>query len=405
MGFPNPFRPGAGHPPPYLAGRDLEIRTFRRLLDQRTILNNLVLTGLRGVGKTVLLESALKPLARNQGWLWTGNELSETINISEDKLALRLITDLSLITSQFEVSRDSVGGMGFIPQREERLVTFDHHIMQGLYDSTPGLVSDKLKAVLEATWHVVKEGGAKGIVLAYDEAQNLSDRADKDQYPLSLLLDVFQSIQKKGLPILLVLTGLPTLFPKLVEARTFAERMFNVMVLDKLAPTDRKEAIQRPIQDQQCPVAFSQPAVEQISNSSGGYPYFIQYICYEMFEAYLGHSRGVPNPGVTVAHIVRKLDTDFFAGRWNKVTDRQRELLSHIASLEHSDEEFTVQEIVEVSKAGNGKPFSPSHVSQMLVTLAEGGLVFKNRHGKYSFAVPMLADFIRRQIQGTVQSL
>lgn len=274
--------------------------------------------------------------------------------------------------------------------------------MLSLYNGTPGLVSDKLKAVLETTWAVVKGSGAKGIVLAYDEAQNLSDRADKDQYPLSLLLDVFQSIQKKGLPIMLVLTGLPTLFPKLVEARTFAERMFTVMMLDKLTIPDRHEAIQRPIQAQQCPVTFTTVAVDEIASKSGGYPYFIQYICYEVFEAYLGSVQGVPNPGITVAHIVRKLDTDFFSGRWNKVTDRQRELLRIIAQLENADVEFTVQEIVEASKLGFGKPFSPSHVNQMLSTLSENGMVFKNRHGKYSFAVPMLADFIRRQSTETL---
>jgi hypothetical protein len=399
MTFQNPFRPGAGHPPPHLAGREKEILEFGRLLDQPVILTTVVLTGLRGVGKTVLLEGALKQIARTKGWLWTGNELSETINISEDKLALRLITDLSVITSQFEISRETVRGMGFLGQQEERSVTFDHRLMSGLYNATPGLVSDKLKVILEATWNTVKSSGAKGIVLAYDEAQNLADRSDKEQYPLSLLLDVFQSIQKKGLPIMLVLTGLPTLFPKLVEARTFAERMFNVMVLDKLTTKDRWEAIQRPIQAQQCPVTFTDIAVGEISTRSGGYPYFIQYICYEVFEAYLGNANGVPNPGITIAHIVRKLDTDFFSGRWNKVTDRQRELLLIISSLDNSDVEFTVQEVVEFSKKGNGKPFSPSHVNQMLSTLMENGLVFKNRHGKYSFAVPMLADFIRRQAQ------
>ena len=397
MTFPNPFRPGAGHPPPYLAGRETEVYEFERLLGQPVILTNLVLTGLRGVGKTVLLEGALKPVARQKGWLWTGNELSETINISEEKLAQRLITDLSVLTSQFEIDRSVIGGMGFVPQREERVVTFDHDLMEGLYKSTPGLVSDKLKAVLETTWRVVGPSGVKGIILAYDEAQNLADRADKDQYPLSLLLDVFQSIQKKGLPIMLVLTGLPTLFPKLVEARTFAERMFKVMVLDKLNLPDRKLAIERPIADQQCPVSFTSAAVDEIASRSGGYPYFIQYICYAMFEAYLGHADGIPNPGVTVAHIARKLDTDFFSGRWNKVTDRQRELLRIIATLEHADEEFTVQEITEASKVAVGKPFSPSHVNQMLGSLMDLGLVFKNRHGKYSFAVPLLADFIRKQ--------
>lgn len=401
MSFPNPFRPGAGHPPPYLAGRTTEIQDFERLLTQPVILTNLVLTGLRGVGKTVLLEGSLKPLARSKGWLWTGNEISEAINVSEERLAQRLITDLSVLTSQYEVDRTIMHGMGFVPQREEHPVIFDHRLMEGLYKSTPGLVSDKLKVVLEATWGVVKQSGVKGIILAYDEAQNLADRAEKDEYPLSLLLDVFQSIQKKGVPIMLVLTGLPTLFPKLVDARTFAERMFKVITLDKLNDRDSRDAIERPIKDNLCPVEFTPAAVDEIANRSGGYPYFIQYVCYEMFEAYLGPTDGAPNPGITVAHIARKLDSDFFAGRWNNVTDRQRDLLRLIALLVNPDDEFTIQEVVEVSKRNGTKPFSPSHVSQMLSALSDQGLVFKNRHGKYSFAVPMMAAFIKRQVEET----
>lgn len=399
MVFINPFRPGAGHPPPYLAGRSTEIREFERLLAQPVILTNLVLTGLRGVGKTVLLDGSLKPLARSKGWLWTGNEISETINVSEERLAQRLITDLSVITSQFIVDTNIMQGIGFVPQREERPVTFDHRLMEGLYKTTPGLVSDKLKAILEATWHTVSGSGAKGIVLAYDEAQNLADRAEKDQYPLSLLLDVFQSVQRKEIPIMLVLTGLPTLFPKLVEARTFAERMFKVITLDKLDEHDRREAIEHPIRNNKCPVRFTKEAVDEVAGRSGGYPYFIQYICYEMFEAYLGPVDGVPNPGITVAHIARKLDQDFFAGRWNNVTDRQRDLLTIIASLHEPDDEFTIMEVVDASKRLGKKPFSPSHVGQMLSALSELGLIFKNRHGKYSFAVPMMAAFIQRQTE------
>ena len=74
--FGNPFRPGAGHMPPYLAGRQKEKEEFLRMLDQELVLNNLVLTGLRGVGKTVLLDT-LKPLAIQRQWLWVGADLSE----------------------------------------------------------------------------------------------------------------------------------------------------------------------------------------------------------------------------------------------------------------------------------------------------------------------------------------
>src|SRR5713226_7993106 len=101
--FRNPFRPGAGHMPPYLAGREEETDQFRRLLDQETILKNLVLTGLRGLGKTVLLET-FKPMAMQAGWLWAGADLSESTSISEENLATRLLTDLSVVLSSLVVS-------------------------------------------------------------------------------------------------------------------------------------------------------------------------------------------------------------------------------------------------------------------------------------------------------------
>ena len=86
-GFANPFRPGAGHMPPYLAGRETEKAEFAKLLEQDVILENLVLTGLRGVGKTVLLE-IFKPMAIQKGWLWIGADLSESASVTETNLSV-----------------------------------------------------------------------------------------------------------------------------------------------------------------------------------------------------------------------------------------------------------------------------------------------------------------------------
>ncbi len=98
---------------------------------------------------------------------------------------------------------------------------------------------------------------------------------------------------------------------------------------------------------------------------------------------------------VPVDAIQRKLDTDFFAGRWARATDRQRQLLWVVATLQQ-DEEFTIQEVVARGKDMLKKPFSPSHANQILVSLGEQGLVYKNRFGKYSLAVPLLGKFILR---------
>src|SRR5262249_29963253 len=92
----NPFKPGAGHMPPYLAGREKEKQEFLRLLDQKTILKNFILTGLRGVGKTVLLET-FKPLVIQKKWLWVGTDLSESASVSEEIIAQRLLADLSVV--------------------------------------------------------------------------------------------------------------------------------------------------------------------------------------------------------------------------------------------------------------------------------------------------------------------
>lgn len=394
--FYNPFRPGAGQMPPYLAGRDAELTEFLRMLGQNQVLENLILTGLRGVGKTVLLET-FKPEALKRGWLWAGSDLSESTSVSEEHFATRLLTDLAVATANVLVTREKRRPLGL--NRDEEIIDhpIDYSVLLALYQRTPGLVADKLKAVLHAVWSHIDRDNIRGLILAYDEAQNMSDHPSKEQFPLALLLDVFQSIQRQGVRFLLVLTGLPTLFPKLVEARTFAERMFHVVTLKRLTDAASLEAIRKPLQDSRCPVSLAADYVKRIVRVSAGYPYFIQFICRAVYDVALQRLESKQKLVVPLDDIVRKLDGDFFAGRWARATDRQRDLLRVIAKLPNCDDEFTVQEIVDTSKTKLKKSFSASHVNQMLVALSNAGLVYKNRHGRYSFAVPLLGKFILRQ--------
>jgi hypothetical protein len=261
--FKNPFRPGAGHMPPYLAGRKEERLEFERLLGQDIILENMVLTGLRGVGKTVLLES-FKPMAIASGWLWVGTDLSESASVSEENIAVRLMTDLSVITSNIIVKRDKIPQIGFNETMAVQDTYLNFATLVTIYQSTPGLVADKIKFILEFCWEYIKKTNKRGVIFAYDEAQNLADQAQKEQYPLSILLDVFQSVQKKGIPSMLALTGLPTLFAKLVEARTYAERMFHVVDLGSLNEEESREAILKPIEDEQCPIRLTPESITSI---------------------------------------------------------------------------------------------------------------------------------------------
>lgn len=391
--FKNPFSPGAGHMPPYLAGREKEKVEFARLLDQDSILENMILTGLRGVGKTVLLET-LKPIAFQKKWYWVGTDMSESTCVSESTLSTRLLADLAVVTSSIKIG-ESIS-IGFAEDTPGTPKTLDFKTLLRIWDNTPGLAADKLKAILELVWKCIQP---HGIIFAYDEAQTMADHAEKEEYPLSLLLDVFQSIQRKNIRFMLVLTGLPTLFTKLVEARTFAERMFHVVTLDKLSKEDTIDAILKPIDDSSCPVHFSEDSINAIYGFTQGYPYFIQYICREVYDIWAQNIAAEEDlREIPIIEITQKLDSDFFAGRWERATDRQRDLMHIIASLDNAGSEFTVQEIVEKSKEAEGKSFSSSHVNQMLVSLGNSGLVYKNRWGKYSLAVPLLDGFIRRQM-------
>lgn len=392
--FQNPFRPGAGHPPPYLAGREKEKEEFIGLLGQNVITDNMILTGLRGTGKTALLDF-FKRLAIDAGWKWAGTDLSEAVAVSEESMAERLLAGLSVVTSEVTARKLNVGRPGFADNSGPVDVRLDYGTLRRvLYDETPGLVPDKLKVVIETAWELLEESGAEGLVFAYDEAQNLSDRASREQFPASVLLDVFQSLQKKGNRVLLVLTGLPALFPKLVNARAYSERMFHVVEVGRLSAQAGRDAVTKPMEDASCPVELTDESVDGIVELSSGYPYFIQFICREVYDAFLQGARSVPK-----REILRKLDSDFFTARWAGATDRQKDLLALAAFLDDGDEEFTVRDVVTLSNGNDMgiKPFSPSHASRMLSILTDVGLVYKNRQGKYALAVPLMRRFVRRK--------
>jgi hypothetical protein len=170
-----------------------------------------------------------------------------------------------------------------------------------------------------------------------------------------------------------------------------------VIFLKKLGKEDSILAIKKPIESSNCPINFSEKSINIILKNANGYPYFIQFFCKEIFDIFIQQKKNRQKLSVPISSIVLKLDDDFFAGRWGILTDRQRELLSIIALLKNCKDEFTVQEIATESKEYHTAAFGNSQINQMLVSLINHGLVFKNRFGKYSFAIPQLNEFILRQ--------
>ena len=143
------------------------------------ISQNAIITGLRGVGKTVLLDD-LKPIAQAADWLGTGNDLSELTSLTAERISMRIVVDLAALLGPL-MTMTGGAKIGFTPAANAQ--PLEHKDLWKLYEATPGLAEDKLKAVLVTVAQVLAGSGKKGIVFAYDEAQNFSDHAAKGEFP------------------------------------------------------------------------------------------------------------------------------------------------------------------------------------------------------------------------------
>ena len=401
----NPYRPGAGHEPPVFAGRDDEQRFFKRVLYQNPVMENILITGLRGMGKTVLLDSTRK-VAEDAGWLWVGNDLSESSSLSEERLALRILTDLSAAISAklagpepdadpADITARLNARLDRAQQNENEALTFDSLKQQ--FERAPGLPSDRLKAVLTRVTTLLQKARFSGLILAYDEAQCLADHADKNEFPMSMLIETVAALQKKDgvASCLLILCGLPHVYDALTATRTYTERMFHVMTLDRLTWDDTRSALLTPLAKLMPPLRASRELLAKAVELTGGYPYLIQFVGKELVEQILENGGTLSAEQFPSSGMLDRLDTGIFAARWNKTSDRQREFLMLIAQRPNqSGPDFAANEIVQ---DGDASGFNLAGANQMLVAIMDRGLVYRTRHGRYAFTVPMSEAMILRR--------
>ncbi len=400
----NPYRPGAGHKPPHVAGRNGEKDYFLRLLRQGFASDNILITGLRGVGKTVLLDQ-MRTIAQQEGWLWIGNDLSESSSLSEERLALRIITDLSEAFSRVLASEDNAKGQENAKgqsreQSEQDAMPYAFDALRAMYERSPGLPSDKLRSIISRLGSLVKRARVSGLIFAYDEAQCLSDHAARNEYPMSVLIETVAALQRKDsvAPCLLVLSGLPQVFDSLTETRTYTERMFRVMRLERLSRDETYAAIATPLKPMMPPLTISNELIDKVVDMTGGYPYLIQFFGKELVDQLLANGGILAPANFPSSDALDRLDAGLFSSRWNKTTEKQREVLKLIA---HRDDafsaDFSAHEISELGADIAG--ISNAQVSQALQALCERGLIYRTRHGRYAFTVPMSEVMIRRRMR------
>lgn len=385
----NPFRPGVGTKPLYLAGRDQPIRRFRAVIraapEQPA---NMRLTGLRGVGKTVLL-GEFQNEAHKLGWATAFLELQPGHNtddaVSESvAAAVRAARDE---VSRVERLKSAVG----TATRKAGTLGIAWGEFQVTYQPGAGSeLQDLARALFEAVESVVNHG-KDGLMLLLDEAQVVRDESRATgQHPLSLVVASVASLQKAELPVGLVLCGLPTLTGNLLRARSYSERMFRGEEIGSLGPEDAKDALVRPLAETS--VDVEDGLAERVVAEVEGYPYFLQLWGAELWDAadIVGIAAFTKQLlGETRSEIFRRLDLDFYDPRVFTLTPAEQDVL--LASADCPYPPLVVGDLNEaVSK-------TPGNINVLLGRLVDSGVLYRIRKGQYEYTAPKFRDYLLRR--------
>jgi hypothetical protein len=385
----NPYSPGPGLAPPELAGRQDEVSAFETLLGRAS--NGLagspiMLVGLRGVGKTVLMQD-LRQRAEASRWLTMAIEAESGPGAGENTLA-RLAREFEIVSRQikrrrggtsrfaealeaieaFSVTMSVAGGGVSVSRRPRQPASFDLEgellgIVQGL---AAGLAKDK-----------------SGVALFIDEMQDLDDAS------ASAMVAVQHVASQRGWPFYLVGAGLPGLPRRLAAIRSYTER-YAYRSIDRLTAEQATDALVEPAR--RLGVAFEEAAIRRIVAEAQGYPFFLQAFGY---QAWLQGQGEVITEGDSESAIERGyLGLDgFFRARWDRATKAERALLALIA------EDSPAASSVASLAARRGKPVSRLGLARR--SLIDKGLVHVPERGQLALTALGMADFIKRQASAT----
>jgi hypothetical protein len=382
----NPYAPGAGTQPPELAGRDAILETVRvslaRIRAGRSA-KSVVLIGLRGVGKTVLLER-MRLDAEADGIHTVRLEAPEDRSLPS-LLAPQLrqvLLRLSLIEKAKDRAVRAMRGLaGFVQALrftyKDLSVGIDVEPEPGLADN--GDLEHDLQVLLELIGEAAKAAGtAVGIFI--DEMQYI----EEDE--LGALITALHRVSQLQLPVTMVGAGLPQLPGKFGNAKSYAERLFDFEVVGPLTPEDARLALQKPARDEGAD--YEAAALDRIVEETQGYPYFIQEWGKHTWDAAERSPITLADVERASAIVIAELDEGFFRVRFDRMTPSEREYLRAMASLGPGPHRSG--DIAEVL----GRKVQS--VAPMRAKLIQKGMVWSPSHGDTGFTVPLFDGFMKR---------
>ena len=386
----NPYTPGAGTPPPELAGRD-ELREQVRIALARVRLGrpnkSLLMVGLRGVGKTVLLDQ-MRDDAEGSGISTLRIEAPENRSlpaILAPELRKALLK-LSRNERAGEFARRALRGLaGFATTLKVKYqdigVGLDFEPEPGLADN--GDLELDLQALLEASGVAAKEAGT-AIALFLDELQYVEEEE------LAALITALHRAAQRRLPVVLVGAGLPQLRGRMGHAKSYAERLFDFPEVGPLADEAARRAIVRPAQIEG--VEFEPEALELIVESTQGYPYFLQEWGKHAWDAATASPITLADVEIGSMTAIAALDESFFRVRFDRLTPSEKVYLRAMAELGQGPH-----------RSGNIAAVLGREVTSLGPTrsnLIGKGMIWSPSHGDTAFTVPLFDAFMRRVMPG-----
>ena len=394
----NPYAPGAGQRPPELAGRDEQLRAFDVVLE-RVARNrperSLVLTGLRGVGKTVLL-NALRSQAVRKGW-GTGKLEARPDQRLRRPLASALHQAVRELGHPDEESAaHALGVLRAFAERDDAGAKLRDRWSSGI-DAAPvrgradsGDIEIDLVELLSDVGGLAADLG-KGVAVFVDEMQDLGPD------DVSALCAACHEIGQAGLPLIVVGAGLPHLPAVLSASKSYSERLFAYQRIDRLTRAEADRALTAPAAGEEA--EYYDDALAALYDATGGYPYFVQAYGKTVWDL-------APRSPITAADVAvgapeaeRELAVGFFGSRYERATPGERDYLRAMADAASELPADATDAVGSVSTADVAAYLGkkPQSLSPARDALLKKGLIYSGERGRIAFTVPHFGRYLRQQ--------
>lgn len=381
----NPYRPGAGLMPTYIAGRDEEIRSAEDLFDA-LVLNapvpSIVFSGLRGVGKTVLINK-LEQIAEGKGIFCKHLEVEERNSfisqVAEAARAyLREVSAMEKFKHMIQKPLDALKSLvvSFDPKENTYSLSVQE---RELYTSTD------LAQSLTDVFVTIGETACKAerpLCFFVDEIQYMK------QEELASLIAALHRTNQLGYPIMIVGAGLPKIYKMLSEAKSYSERLFIYKQIDSLSAEQSRQAIEEPAK--KFGVSYTADAVKEIINVTKGYPFFIQQLCQIVYKNKSSEESVIQKYLVKACEeeFFKVLDEGFFKVRYERCSESDKKFV--FAMVKCGDLPCTIANVAKNLRK------KVNEISTARAQLISKGIVYSVRFKELDFTVPEFAEYIRR---------